>query len=91
MYYRHGMNAQLTKNFKFKGSREDARTRAEKHCQVMGYKLHFVRPMFPDLTEEEMDHVDPNRHRRKLSTSMMDKLNQQHEGAAPVPSAPTKG
>lgn len=84
MYYRHGMNAQLTKNFKFKGALPQARERAEKHCQIMGYKLGFVRPMFPDLTEEELDHVDPQRHRRKLpSNSIVDRLNKATEGAAP--------
>lgn len=66
MYYRHGMNAQLTKHFQFKGDARAARERAEKHCDIMGYKLHFVKPMFPDLLEEEMDRVDPQRHRRKL-------------------------
>jgi hypothetical protein len=53
MFYRHGMNANLTKGFYFPGTLLEARARAEAHCSVMGYKFIFVRPMVCNLEEEE--------------------------------------
>jgi hypothetical protein len=62
LFYRHGMNATLTKAFFFKPP-EDAKTlqdvllaarvRAQKHCKVMGYHYIFVRPLIIDLDAEE--------------------------------------
>lgn len=53
MFYRHGMNANLTKGFYCEGNLLDARKRAEKHCKIMNYKYIFVRPMVCNLEEEE--------------------------------------
>ncbi len=58
--YRHGVNATLTKNFYFMPNPSDSRKtmeqvieRAQKHCGIMGYKYHFVRPMVCDIATEE--------------------------------------
>jgi hypothetical protein len=53
MYYRHGMNPKLEKVFKFTGTLNEARNRALKHCEVMGYRLIFVRPFMVNLEDEE--------------------------------------
>lgn len=53
MFYRHGMNANLTKGFYHSGDLMSARRRAEAHCKIMGYKFIFVRPMVCDLEVEE--------------------------------------
>lgn len=53
MFYRHGMNANLTKGFYFAGDLQEARKRAEAHCKIMGYKFIFVRPMVCNLESEE--------------------------------------
>lgn len=53
MFYRHGLNANLTKGFYCDGSLLMARRRAEEHCKIMGYKYIFVRPMICDLEQEE--------------------------------------
>jgi hypothetical protein len=53
MHYRHGMNSKLEKNFSFKGDLESARRRAKEHCDIMGYKLIWVRPLVVDLEIEE--------------------------------------
>lgn len=53
MFYRHGMNANLTKGFYFAGDILAARNRAIKHCQVMGYRFIFIRPMVVNLEREE--------------------------------------
>lgn len=53
IYYRHGVNAQLSKNFFFDGSMFDARERAQRHCGIMGYKFNFIRPMLCDIEVEE--------------------------------------
>lgn len=53
MFYRHGMNANLTKGFFCEGNLLDARKRAEAHCKIMNYKYIFVRPMICNLEEEE--------------------------------------
>ncbi len=53
MFYRHGMNANLTKGFYFKGNVHEAKKRALDHCQIMGYKFIFVRPLVIDLKSEE--------------------------------------
>jgi hypothetical protein len=53
IYYRHGVNSTLSKNFFCEGSLEQARDRAMKHCGVMGYKYIFIRPMLCDIEYEE--------------------------------------
>jgi hypothetical protein len=53
MHYRHGMNSKLEKYFKHKGDLISARKRAQEHCEVMGYRLIWVRPLFINLEEEE--------------------------------------
>jgi hypothetical protein len=53
IFYRHGVNATLTKNFFFDGKMHEAIERAQKHCGIMGYKYIFVRPMLCDIDYEE--------------------------------------
>lgn len=53
MHYRHGMNSKLEKYFKHAGDLASARKRAQEHCNIMGYRLIWVRPLFIDLGEEE--------------------------------------
>ena len=53
MYYRHGMNANLQKNFYFEGTLVQAQLRAREHCDVMGYKFIWVRPLVCNIEEEE--------------------------------------
>lgn len=53
LYYRHGMSAENRKNFHFKGTLKEARLRAERHCAVMGYRFHFLRPLIVDIDYEE--------------------------------------
>ena len=53
MFYRHGMNANLTKGFFCSGGIQVAQKRAFEHCKIMGYKFIFVRPMVVDLQSEE--------------------------------------
>lgn len=53
MFYRHGLNANLTKGFYFKGDLAGARKRAETHCKIMGYKFIFIRPLICNLETEE--------------------------------------
>ena|ERR1700744_2752032 len=53
VYYRHGINAILQKNFYHEGSMVSAIERAKKHCTIMGYRYHYVRPMVPNINIEE--------------------------------------
>jgi hypothetical protein len=53
VFYRHGVNATLTKNFYFDGAMRDAIERAQQHCGIMGYKYIFIRPMICDIEHEE--------------------------------------
>ena len=53
MFYRHGMNATLTKNFYHEGDMNSAIRRAQDHCKIMGYKYIFIRPLICDLESEE--------------------------------------
>lgn len=53
MYYRHGMNANLTKGFYHEGDVESAVKRARRHCEIMGYKYIFVRPMVCNIKADE--------------------------------------
>ena len=53
MFYRHGMNANLTKGFYCEGGLLNAQKRAQEHCKIMGYKFIFVRPMVCSLEAEE--------------------------------------
>lgn len=53
MFYRHGPTPFAFKNFYFKGIEKEARERAQRHCQVMGYKLIMIKSMMPDIDAEE--------------------------------------
>lgn len=53
MFYRHGMNANLSKSFYCDGKMLDAQKRAKEHCKVMNYRFIFVRPLICNLEEEE--------------------------------------
>jgi len=53
LHFRHGMNPGLTKNFFHEGDLESAQLRARKHCEIMGYRYIFVRPMVIDIEAEE--------------------------------------
>lgn len=53
MIYRHGVNATLQKHFFFKGTINQAIERAQKHCGIMGYKYHYIRPMLCNIDVEE--------------------------------------
>jgi hypothetical protein len=53
LFYRHGLNANLTKGFHHAGDLRDARQRAEKHCKIMNYKFIFVRNMICDFEADE--------------------------------------
>jgi hypothetical protein len=53
MYYRHGMNPSLQKNFYFEGTMTQAIERAQKHCAIMGFKYSWLRPMISNLELEE--------------------------------------
>ncbi len=52
-YYRHGVNPGLSKIFYFSGGFKEAKSRAEKHCGIMGYKFIWIRPFIVDLDAEE--------------------------------------
>lgn len=54
MFYRHGMSYLNWKFFHFKGTLEEAKKRAERHAQIMGYTRGcFVRPLIVDIDFEE--------------------------------------
>jgi hypothetical protein len=53
LYYRHGMNAGLYKNFYCEGNLQTAIKRAQLHCQIMNYKYIWVRPLVCDIESEE--------------------------------------
>ena len=53
MYYRHGMNANLTKGFYCSGDIAVAIQKARDHCKIMGYRYIFVRPLIVDIEAEE--------------------------------------
>jgi hypothetical protein len=53
LYFRHGMNANLSKNFYFEGTLVGAVERAKEHCKVMGYRYIWVRPLICNIGEEE--------------------------------------
>lgn len=57
LYYRHGFNANCQKAFVLDGDVRCAVERTKKHCEIMGYRWIFVRPLVVDLTQEEIDHV----------------------------------
>lgn len=65
LFYRHGMNSTLQKNFSFAGSLPQAVDRAREHCKIMNYKYIFVRPLVCNLDEEEDQHLN-----RKASTGL---------------------
>lgn len=53
VYYRHQNSVFNFKGFQHKGSIDDARRRAERHCQIMGYKMIFLKPLIANIDEEE--------------------------------------
>jgi len=53
LHYRHGMNATLIKNFPCDGDLQVAKRRAQLHCQIMGYKFIWIRPLVCDIEAEE--------------------------------------
>jgi hypothetical protein len=53
LFYRHGMNAGCQKGFFCEGDIKQAVQRAQRHCEVMGYRYIFVRPFVSDIEEEE--------------------------------------
>lgn len=53
LFYRHGMNANLTKGFYCEGGLHEAQKRAKKHCDIMNYRYIFLRTMVCDLDAEE--------------------------------------
>lgn len=60
LFYRHGMNPQCQKGFKLNGDLRAAVDRAKKHCEVMGYRYIFVRPLVCDLEAEEKQKTSSN-------------------------------
>lgn len=53
LFYRHGMNPQCQKGFKLRGDLKAAVERAKLHCQKMGYRYIFVRPLVTNLEDDE--------------------------------------
>ena len=53
IFFRHGMNANLSKNFYFDGTQLEATRRAQEHCKIMGYRFIFLRPLVCNIDEEE--------------------------------------
>lgn len=56
--YRHGLNPNCIKYFRFSGSVKDAMRRGVKHCEVMGYSNPFVRPFLSNLENDEIYHLE---------------------------------
>lgn len=53
LFFRHGVNPRCEKGFLHEGGFLAARQRAFEHCERMGYRFIFVRPLIVDLDEEE--------------------------------------
>jgi hypothetical protein len=53
LFYRHGVNPHCQKGFYHNGDIYAANKRAKEHCDVMGYRFIFVRPLIVDIDEEE--------------------------------------
>lgn len=53
LYFRHGMNSTLSKNFYFEGSLMEAAKRGQEHCKIMGYHYIWVRPLVCNIEAEE--------------------------------------
>jgi hypothetical protein len=53
LFYRHGMNPHCQKGFTNSGDIKAAVQRAQRHCEIMGYRYIFVRPFVSDIDEEE--------------------------------------
>lgn len=58
LFYRHGMNSTLQKNFTLDAPLLKAVERAKEHCKVMNYKYIFIRPLICNLDEEEAYHLN---------------------------------
>lgn len=57
MHYRHHLSPNCSKGFHHEGTIQEARKRAEQHCQIMGYRLVLIRPMLDDLQAVEDDQL----------------------------------
>ena len=57
LVYRHGLNSNLIKIFYHQGSLRSAHDRAKQHCEIMKYKLLYVKPLITSLDEEEREHL----------------------------------
>lgn len=66
MFYRHLTNHLVSLNFRHPGGLDKARERAESHCNVMGYKLHFVQPLISNLSLEESYYLGTERRPPKV-------------------------
>ena len=53
LFFRHGMNAALSKNFYHDGDLQSAVRRAQEHCKIMGYRYIWLRPLICNIEEEE--------------------------------------
>ncbi len=55
LFYRHGVNPSCYKGFYHDGTMREAQNRAQKHCNVMGYRYIYIRPFMVDIDKEEAD------------------------------------
>jgi hypothetical protein len=53
LFFRYNTNFLQNKNFRFNGTLRQATERARRHCEIMGYKFHFVQPLISDFDREE--------------------------------------
>ena len=57
LVYRHGLNSNLIKIFYHQGNLRSAHDRAKQHCEILKYKLLYVKPLISSLDEEEREHL----------------------------------
>lgn len=67
MFYRHNTNMLQSKNFRCSGGLRKARERAQIHCDIMSYRLHFVQPMVSNLGLEEDYLLGKEKEQKELS------------------------
>ncbi len=58
LYFRHGMNPTCQKGFHCAGGLNAAVARARQHCDIMGYRYIFVRPMVCNIDLEEKQRIE---------------------------------
>jgi hypothetical protein len=58
LFYRHGLNPQCQKGFTLRGDLRSATERAKRHCEAMGYRYIFVRPLICDIDLEEKQKIE---------------------------------